>query len=393
MRVNEITSLRENVEVRPTQGGFEVWDNATNRRVGLIYPNIDSANAAADRLRTPTSTPSDGSTVGPGSKNPRASQANTTSADGSTVGQKKGSKTDIERIVLRSEPGLKPVKYALVQYDGTPINKTGSVTEFFDDLEKYDPALKAKLKAQADAAKKSAAETYAKNRRSFVARMGKVNFGVWLFASGTQLYDALQMAFMATGQVGEFKQGKMQAFVNYIVPALGDVGAITATFLAQHYGGKIIGRTLMAGKIKTGNFWKAAADRLNGRRKSTRWWQQFTPRKIVGDVLAYIFGAAAGNMVAQYYANQLGLLEEWGMWEFINRDFVPIIADVSGVSEEEVTQSVDVPEKPEDVEVSDEDVDNAIEANENGEVDEVIEQTETTIKKYGDMEKGSDFWK
>jgi len=384
MRVNEITSLREALDIRQVQGGYEVFDTETGRKAPntLIYGSEGDAESARDRIRAatrPTTPRTDGSTVGP--------------AAGNNAPAGTGKPTDIERVVLKSEPGLKPVKYALVQYDGTPINKTGSVSEFFDDLDKHDPALRAKLKAEADKAKADAEAKYKARKGSFVRRMRNVNFLAWLFASGTQVYEAMQLMSMAQSQPGTYKQDFWVAFMNYMVPAIGDVGAITATFFAQHYvGGRFLGSALMAGKVKSGNFWRAAANALDGRSKSTRWWQQFTPRKLVGDVLAYIFGSVAANAISQYYLRQLGLLEEWAVWEFLNRDFIPIIADITGASEDDVSNAVNVPEEP-DVDVSESDIDAAIEAVKNNEVEETLEQTQEVIKQYGDMpEKGSDFW-
>jgi len=381
MRVNEITSLREELEVRPDpEGGFRVYDTGTNRPLGMIYTSQADATAAMNRLN-PT---------------PSARTNSSTSSDTSsstTQGGSRGSRTDIKGVVLRSEPGLNPVKYALVQYDNTPINKTGSVSEFFEDLDKHDPKLRASLKAEADKAKANAETEYKSRKRSFVRRMRNVNLVAWLFAGGAQVYEAMQLMSMAQNQPGTHKQDFWVAFMNYMVPAIGDVGAITATFFAQHYvGGRFIGGALMAGKVKSGNFWRAAANALDGRSKSTRWWQQFHPRKIVGDVLAYIFGAAAANAVSQYYLRQIGLLEEWAMWEFLNRDFVPIIADITGASEDDVSNAVNVPDKP-DIDVSESDIEAAIEAVENNEVQEILDQTEEAIDQYGDMpEKGSDFW-
>ena len=383
MRVNEITSLREALDIRQVQGGYEIFDTETGRKAPntLIYGSEGDAESARDRIRAatrPTTPRTDGSTVSPAAGNNKPAGA--------------GKPTDIERVVLKSERGINPVKYALVQYDGTPINKTGSVSEFFDDLDKHDPALRATLKAEADKAKADAEDKYKKRKGSFVRRMKYVNFFAWLFASGAQVYEAMQLMSMAQRQVGTYKQDFFTAFMNYMVPAIGDVGAITATFFAQHYvGGRFIGGALMAGKVKSGNFWRAAANALDGRSKSTRWWQQFHPRKIVGDVLAYIFGAAAANAVSQYYLRQIGLLEEWAMWEFLNRDFVPIIADITGASEDDVSNAVNVPDKP-DINVSESDIDAAIEAVKNNEVQEILDQTEEAIDQYEKLEKGSDFW-
>ena len=320
--------------------------------------------------------------------------ARTTSSEpSSNTSGSRGSRTDIKGVVLRSEPGLRPVHYSLVQYNNDYIPKTGSVSQFFEDLEKHDPALRASLKAEADRAKANAEKDYKSRKGSFVKRMRNVNFAAWLFASLTQVYEAWQLMQLAQRSTGTHKQDAYVAFMNYMVPALGDVGAITATFWVQHYvGGRFIGGALMAGKVKSGNFWRAAADALDGRSKSTRWWQQFHPRKIVGDVLAYIFGSAAANAVSQHYLRQIGLLEEWAMWEFLNRDFVPIIADFTGISEDDVSNALNVPDKP-DIDVSESDIEAAIEAVENNEVQEILDQTEEAIEQYGDMpEKGSDFW-
>jgi hypothetical protein len=80
------------------------------------------------------------------------------------------------------------------------------------------------------------------------------------------------------------------------------------------------------------------------------------------------------------------------MWEFLNRDFVPIIADITGASEDDVSNAVNVPDKP-DIDVSESDIEAAIEAVENNEVQEILDQTEEAIDQYSDMpEKGSDFW-
>jgi hypothetical protein len=381
MLVREITTLLEN-EYRVVPQG-----TGNNRVYNIVSPDGNvvgseklpgSARRIATDLNANLTTPS----------------ARTTSSEpSSNTSGSRGSRTDIKGVVLRSEPGLRPVHYSLVQYNNDYIPKTGSVSQFFEDLEKHDPALRASLKAEADRAKANAEKDYKSRKGSFVKRMRNVNFVVWLFASLTQVYEAWQLMQLAQRSTGTHKQDAYVAFMNYMVPALGDVGAITATFWVQHYvGGRFIGGALMAGKVKSGNFWRAAADALDGRSKSTRWWQQFHPRKIVGDVLAYIFGSAAANAVSQHYLRQIGLLEEWAMWEFLNRDFVPIIADFTGISEDDVSNALNVPDKP-DIDVSESDIEAAIEAVENNEVQEILDQTEEAIEQYGDMpEKGSDFW-
>jgi len=381
MLVREITTLLEN-EYRVVLQG-----TGNNRVYNIVSPDGNvvgseklpgSARRIATDLNANLTTPS----------------ARTTSSEpSSNTSGSRGSRTDIKGVVLRSEPGLRPVHYSLVQYNNDYIPKTGSVSQFFEDLEKHDPALRASLKAEADRAKANAEKDYKSRKGSFVKRMRNVNFAAWLFASLTQVYEAWQLMQLAQRSTGTHKQDAYVAFMNYMVPALGDVGAITATFWVQHYvGGRFIGGALMAGKVKSGNFWRAAADALDGRSKSTRWWQQFHPRKIVGDVLAYIFGSAAANAVSQHYLRQIGLLEEWAMWEFLNRDFVPIIADFTGISEDDVSNALNVPDKP-DIDVSESDIEAAIEAVENNEVQEILDQTEEAIEQYGDMpEKGSDFW-
>jgi len=381
MLVREITTLLEN-EYRVVPQG-----TGNNRVYNIVSPDGNvvgseklpgSARRIATDLNANLTTPS----------------ARTTSSEpSSNTSGSRGSRTDIKGVVLRSEPGLRPVHYSLVQYNNEYIPKTGSVSQFFEDLEKHDPALRASLKAEADRAKANAEKDYKSRKGSFVKRMRNVNFAAWLFASLTQVYEAWQLMQLAQRSTGTHKQDAYVAFMNYMVPALGDVGAITATFWVQHYvGGRFIGGALMAGKVKSGNFWRAAADALDGRSKSTRWWQQFHPRKIVGDVLAYIFGSAAANAVSQHYLRQIGLLEEWAMWEFLNRDFVPIIADFTGISEDDVSNALNVPDKP-DIDVSESDIEAAIEAVENNEVQEILDQTEEAIEQYGDMpEKGSDFW-
>jgi|DEB0MinimDraft_6_1074348.scaffolds.fasta_scaffold05375_1 hypothetical protein len=381
MLVREITTLLEN-EYRVVPQG-----TGNNRVYNIVSPDGNvvgseklpgSARRIATDLNANLTTPS----------------ARTTSSEpSSNTSGSRGSRTDIKGVVLRSEPGLRPVHYSLVQYNNDYIPKTGSVSQFFEDLEKHDPALRASLKAEADRAKANAEKDYKSRKGSFVKRMRNVNFAAWLFASLTQVYEAWQLMQLAQRSTGTHKQDAYVAFMNYMVPALGDVGAITATFWVQHYvGGRFIGGALMAGKVKSGNFWRAAADALDGRSKSTRWWQQFHPRKIVGDVLAYIFGSAAANAVSQHYLRQIGLLEEWAMWEFLNRDFVPIIADFTGISEDDVSNALNVPDKP-DIDVSESDIEAAIEAVENNEVQEILDQTEEAIEQYGDMpEKGSDFW-
>ena len=381
MLVREITTLLEN-EYRVVPQG-----TGNNRVYNIVSPDGNvvgseklpgSARRIATDLNANLTTPS----------------ARTTSSEpSSNTSGSRGSSTDIKGVVLRSEPGLRPVHYSLVQYNNDYIPKTGSVSQFFEDLEKHDPALRASLKAEADRAKANAEKDYKSRKGSFVKRMRNVNFAAWLFASLTQVYEAWQLMQLAQRSTGTHKQDAYVAFMNYMVPALGDVGAITATFWVQHYvGGRFIGGALMAGKVKSGNFWRAAADALDGRSKSTRWWQQFHPRKIVGDVLAYIFGSAAANAVSQHYLRQIGLLEEWAMWEFLNRDFVPIIADFTGISEDDVSNALNVPDKP-DIDVSESDIEAAIEAVENNEVQEILDQTEEAIEQYGDMpEKGSDFW-
>jgi hypothetical protein len=381
MLVREITTLLEN-EYRVVPQG-----TGNNRVYNIVSPDGNvvgseklpgSARRIATDLNANLTTPS----------------ARTTSSEpSSNTSGSRGSRTDIKGVVLRSEPGLRPVHYSLVQYNNDYIPKTGSVSQFFEDLEKHDPALRASLKAEADRAKANAEKDYKSRKGSFVKRMRNVNFAAWLFASLTQVNEAWQLMQLAQRSTGTHKQDAYVAFMNYMVPALGDVGAITATFWVQHYvGGRFIGGALMAGKVKSGNFWRAAADALDGRSKSTRWWQQFHPRKIVGDVLAYIFGSAAANAVSQHYLRQIGLLEEWAMWEFLNRDFVPIIADFTGISEDDVSNALNVPDKP-DIDVSESDIEAAIEAVENNEVQEILDQTEEAIEQYGDMpEKGSDFW-
>jgi hypothetical protein len=378
MRVNEITSLREELEVRPDpEGGFRVYDSGTNRPLGMVYTSQADATAAMNRLNT----------------TPSARTSSSTSSDTSsstTQGGSRGKPTDIERVHLKSERGISPVKYVLVQYDGTPINKTGSVQEFFDDCDKYDPETKRSIKQAAEKAKKDARAQLQSDRKSFIGKAYKAQLIVAILSAGAQVWDSFGMYSHSQSQDGIYRQNRGEALLNYIVPALGEMVSVLGVFAASHY----VGRALMSGKLMitgTGSWLGRLIKRAaRVKDKPTRWWQQFHPsriRNLASDILSYLIGAGVGSIFADALARDIGLLREWAVWEFITKDLIDIVADIVDADSEELKQQLDL-EEP-NIEVTEEEKDAAIENVENDTVDEVIMSAEEAFE-AGDSVWGND---
>ena len=363
MRVNEITSLREALDIRQVPDGYEVFDTETGRKAPntLIYSTSGAAEEARDRIRTST---------GSSSSTSSSSQSGT-----------RGKPTDIERVHLKSERGVSPVKYVLVQYDGTPINKTGSVQEFFDDCDKYDPNTKQSIKQEAEKAKQKARAQLQSDRKSFIAKAYRAQLIVALLSAGAQLWDGIGMYIHAQSQPGIYRQNRGQAAYNYLLPALGEMVSVLGVFAASHY----VGRALMSGKLMitgTGSWLGRLIKRAaRVKDKPTRWWQQFHPsriRNLASDILSYLIGAGVGSVFADALARDIGLLKEWAVWEFITNDLIDIVADITGEDSEELEQQLDL-EEP-NIEVTEEEKDAAIENVENDTVDEVIMSAEEAFE-------------
>ena len=252
MRVNEITSLREALDIRQVQGGYEIFDTETGRKAPntRIYGSEGDAESERDRIRAAATTPrTDRSTVGP-------AQGDT---DTDSNKQKK-----IVKVQLTSMPpwkkgakvsDLNGVEWEEEDEDGKKTKKTGNSKQFLASLEKNDPDTYKGLKGQAESTHRNVERKLnsraSAGRASLFANMeGKSRF----FRNVLLATELLEFLILVGSKAKYDNESFASAAGQYIAPFFVNTASIILTMWLVKFGGAAqhsIGKILVAGRMAT----------------------------------------------------------------------------------------------------------------------------------------------
>lgn len=375
MRVNEITSLREALDIRQVQGGYEIFDTETGRKAPntRIYGSEGDAESERDRIRAatrPTTPRTDGSTVGP-------AQGDT---DTDSNKQKK-----IVKVQLTSMPpwkkgakvsDLNGVEWEEEDEDGKKTKKTGNSKQFLASLERNDPDTYKGLKAQAETTHRSVERKLNKgasaSRASLFANMeGKSRF----FRNVLIATELLEFLILVGSKAKYDNENFASAAGQYIVPFFVNTASIILTMWLVKFGGAAqhsIGKVLVAGRMATMGGAKFFLKLVGPNIGKNNWWRRLRKepskfRQHILDVLIFtVMNLGAVGFMSRL-ENETLFLEKWAIWDAKDLWF--------GAANEVFDQAISYGEEPSDGEPPNQtEIDTAIEKYKAGETQELIDR-------------------